>query len=377
MKIKFTLLNILLLLVVAGVAQNMTGIWRGYFAQSSFGIYEDRYKFEIQIDQAENNALKGVTYSYKTTVFYGKATLQGIYTSKTKNVVLNETSLVELKMDGESQACLMTCYLEYARLGKLETLTGTYTSRYVKGKGDCGGGKVYLERTTTTDFYKEDFLIKKENEKKKVPDVAKRQNTRPGYYPPATKPEVYKKPLPTETAKAKPKIKPGAEEALTKVDKAPPVKSPVITNPPVVKNEVEKPKEEIIKPRVLPKPDVVKRRNNELVKTIYTSAREIKIELYDNGEIDGDSITVYHNNQLIVSRKKLTDKPITFSFKASEENPSHEFIMVAENLGSIPPNTALMIITAGGKRYELFVTSTEQKNAVVDIEYKADDKPKP
>ena len=56
-------------------------------------------------------------------------------------------------------------------------------------------------------------------------------------------------------------------------------------------------------------------------------------------------------------------------FNADEKDASHEFVMVADNLGSIPPNTSLMIITAGEKRYELFVTSTEQKNAVVKIVY--------
>ncbi|MEJ7684050.1 MAG: hypothetical protein WKG06_40595 [Segetibacter sp.] len=91
--------------------------------------------------------------------------------------------------------------------------------------------------------------------------------------------------------------------------------------------------------------------------------------MYDNGEIDGDRISVYHNNELIVSNKMLTDKPISFTIHADEDSPTHEFVMVAENLGSIPPNTSLMIITAGDKRYELFVTSTEQKNAVVRIEY--------
>jgi type IV secretory pathway VirB9-like protein len=43
--------------------------------------------------------------------------------------------------------------------------------------------------------------------------------------------------------------------------------------------------------------------------------------------------------------------------------------MVADNLGRIPPNTALMIVTTGGKRYELFIASTEQRNAKVIIEY--------
>lgn len=141
---------------------------------------------------------------------------------------------------------------------------------------------------------------------------------------------------------------------------------------------MEAPAEEVpaLKPPVVkvlpPRPEVLKRRSNELIKTIVTSAKEIKIQLYDNGEIDGDTITVFHNNEIIVSKKRLTDKPITFTIKTDEATKRHEFVMVAENLGSIPPNTALMVLTAGDQRYELFVTSTEKKNAVVVIEYKPD-----
>ena len=43
--------------------------------------------------------------------------------------------------------------------------------------------------------------------------------------------------------------------------------------------------------------------------------------------------------------------------------------MIAENLGSIVPNTALLIITAGEKRYQLFLSSTEQKSAKVRFVY--------
>ena len=43
--------------------------------------------------------------------------------------------------------------------------------------------------------------------------------------------------------------------------------------------------------------------------------------------------------------------------------------MVAENLGEIPPNTSLMIVKAGDKEYEVRITSTEQKNAVVKFQY--------
>ena len=46
-----------------------------------------------------------------------------------------------------------------------------------------------------------------------------------------------------------------------------------------------------------------------------------------------------------------------------------EVIMVGENMGTIPPNTALMIINTGGKRYQLYITSDEQKNAMVRFVY--------
>jgi hypothetical protein len=44
--------------------------------------------------------------------------------------------------------------------------------------------------------------------------------------------------------------------------------------------------------------------------------------------------------------------------------------MVGENLGSIPPNTALMIVTAGKERYRLYLTADEKQNALVRFIYK-------
>jgi hypothetical protein len=251
----------------------------------------------------------------------------------------------------------MTCYLEYNKMGELETLTGTYSSRNANDKGDCGTGKVYLEKKPTSDFYKEEFVTKRENELKKKPKLAAVKT------PGSNRPSLAK-----ATAPKKPAIKPGAEQNLIP-------KPERKTLPPAPETVVVPKKEqsaEAVKPPVIksiPKPEILKSRENEIVKTITTHAKEFKIDLYDNGEIDGDRITVYHNNQLIVSNKTLTDKPISFTIKADEGIAVHEFVMVAENLGSIPPNTALMIVTAGTQRYELFVTSTEQKNAVVRVVY--------
>lgn len=375
MKLTVTLLSFIACFLSSNAsAQNLTGVWRGYFYQKSFG-YIDRYTFEVQLDHTKTNALNGVTYSYKNKVFYGKAELKGLYTKKTKNATFKEVKLVEVKIDDESQPCLMTCSVEYSKIGDLETITGTYTSKTLATRSrpvstDCGEGRIYLEKTPETDFYKEDFVIKYENELKKKKLAAK---PKAPVKKPATAAKPTPKPSTSKPAAPKPpaaKLKPGAEENLVK--KTAP-KAPV---PNASDKVAQQKKDEVIvtPPPVrklnIPRPEVLRKRSNELAKTITTSARQIRIDLYDNGEIDGDTITVYHNNQIVTSRKLLTHKPITFNIDIDDETHYHEFVMVAENLGSIPPNTALMIVTAGNKRHELFITSTEQKNAVVAIEFK-------
>jgi len=119
-----------------------------------------------------------------------------------------------------------------------------------------------------------------------------------------------------------------------------------------------------------PPPLVLKTRENALARKIETEAGEIKIELYDNGEIDGDTVSIYHNNALIRSHMRLSQKPIPVTIAIDPSQPHHEIIMVAENLGSIPPNTSVMIITTANNRYQVFISSTEQKNAKVVFDLK-------
>jgi hypothetical protein len=117
------------------------------------------------------------------------------------------------------------------------------------------------------------------------------------------------------------------------------------------------------------RPELIKRKN-ELVKEIYVDTGNIKLDFYDNGQIDGDTISVYVNNIPVVSRKMLTAKPVTVFVSIDMLKTEQEVIMIGENLGSIPPNTALMIINANEKRYQLFLTSDDKKNALVRFIYK-------
>jgi hypothetical protein len=96
----------------------------------------------------------------------------------------------------------------------------------------------------------------------------------------------------------------------------------------------------------------------------------VRIDFYDNAQIDGDTISVSVDNNVVVSHQGLTDKPITLNVTIDLVKQEHEVIMMAENEGSIPPNTALVIVTAGEKRYRLFLSSDiDQKKVLLRLIY--------
>jgi hypothetical protein len=95
----------------------------------------------------------------------------------------------------------------------------------------------------------------------------------------------------------------------------------------------------------------------------------IRLDFYDNAEIDGDSITVKVDNNVVLSHQRLSAKPLTAFIKIDLHNTFHEVEMIAENLGSIPPNTAVLIIAAGEQHYRLWLNSTETKSAKVRFVY--------
>ena len=174
-----------------------------------------------------------------------------------------------------------------------------------------------------------------------------------------------KQPLPKPTTKPLVKGVPKKPEV-----KAPPVNQ-IQDQPRVLEQSViaAKPIEEPIPQKNNPIPKVLLERENNLVRTIITDEENVQIDLFDNGTIDNDTISVFNNNVQLVKRGRLAYNPIRFKIKNSLTDPTHELVVVAENLGEIPPNTALMVITAGKKRYEIFLSSNEERNAKVVIQY--------
>jgi hypothetical protein len=93
----------------------------------------------------------------------------------------------------------------------------------------------------------------------------------------------------------------------------------------------------------------------------------IELRFYDNAEIDGDSISLFLNNKLIFQHIRLTAAAYTIKLPVNELNEINELVMVAENLGSIPPNTSYMLAIVDNKRYEAMLKSTEETSAVIRL----------
>lgn len=360
-------------------AQDVTGIWKGHFITES-GEY---YKLEFQVLQSGKSATTGVSYSYLDVRFYGKATMTGNFVRNSSSFRIREIKTVEVKSTMGGATCIMNYNLTYSKSGKEEFLEGTYLGKFenkyssaATGRwGDCGGGKVFLRKVNTTDFYVEPFLKnkikarqvivneapppKKDTVAKINPPVTK-PVTKPPVTNPVTKPVT--KPPVTNNNKTNNPAKPPVTKPVTKPD------NPVVTKTDTAKKIITNP---ISKPKItIPAPAVIKNRANELQKVFTVSSEEVTVKLFDNGEIDGDTISVYLDNKLVLASKRLGTTPLIVKIPMSEDNSEHELTMVAENLGTIPPNTSLMVVEAGEQRFDARITSTEQKNAVVRFKYK-------
>ena len=339
---RYPVLFSLLLISLATAAQDLTGVWRGDFV-NGIGVMADRYKYEVQIKQLPNKSLQGVTYSYLNTSFYGKAACQGIYMDKVNNIVLKETKLLDLRSESNA-ANIMTCYLSYRKENGVEYLEGTYSSVSTKDGMMGNSGKVRLKRVPESDFQKEDFL---------TGGTAKKGGIKPGAEANLLPKSAPKRPMPPAVRNRG--TFPGDSLHIQKQDGEP--FAEIAPAPPIER-------------KLIPVPQILKQRENKLVKTIITNTPDIKIQLYDNGEIDNDTVTVYHNNEPTIFKRRLSYDPLTINVTATRDNNIHEFYMIADNLGTIPPNTAYMVIFTGGKRYELSVTADMKKNAKIVIEYK-------
>jgi hypothetical protein len=128
-----------------------------------------------------------------------------------------------------------------------------------------------------------------------------------------------------------------------------------------------------LKETVPEKPDKNLDRGSDIQSLIEIGKEErdsIEIAIYDNGVIDNDSISLYLNDSLLIRKQKISNKPILLRISLDNQKPLSKLKLAAENLGSIPPCTALMVITTKRKRYEVNISSNLNSNGVVEFFFK-------
>jgi len=112
------------------------------------------------------------------------------------------------------------------------------------------------------------------------------------------------------------------------------------------------------------------KREKTIFKEIEVTETLLKIELYDNGTIDHDTISIYSNDKLLYKDVPLTQSAFRRNILLDSTLEVNDISMYAENLGTIPPNTAIMIIYDGNKRHEVILTSDLNKTATIRLRRK-------
>ncbi len=412
-------------------AQDLSGKWKGYFIPNNDP--ESRiYIYEVDIIENENHDLNVVTYTNLSGNFSAKALATGFHSVNTKLVSINETKFEDINIVGDMQACLMMNFLTFTNNRGRGILQGTYISNNEKGTRDCGGGKVYLEKeglikkiansvvktvaknantknaktpipstsankTTTAVVSKIPSTIVKSKESSSniiSKPVANSVANNAGNTIPKTNTSTQLK-SPAPTSINSPVTVKKDEATITSL--TPLNNNTVLANTPVSKvadpvvinistatkdSDSRKPnndaKSESLTGNNNPGnnndetlPWVLLGRENKLIKRLTTSSKKITLDLYDNGTIDNDTIIIYDNNKVIANLKRLSYKAIHVELEFT--TGQHDIIIVAHNMGSIPPNTALVVLNDANNRQEFFITTTNKVNAKFEFVYKPSD----
>jgi hypothetical protein len=106
-------------------------------------------------------------------------------------------------------------------------------------------------------------------------------------------------------------------------------------------------------------------RTIETIQSVNYRSDSLVLTLYDNGEIDGDTVSVLMNGEVIMPMVGLTTNAVRKVIYTKDLPDSIQIVMYAETLGSLPPNTGLLIVYDGTERYEIRFSGDLKKNAAI------------
>lgn len=333
---------------------NLNGQWRGSFNEGSgnpsslISGSSTTYVLELDINGSK---VSGYSYTYFTDIgpkrYYTICRVTGSVDRATNSLVVTEIERVKYN----TPPYILNCF----QIHKLRYEKGQGNTEYLKGEWEpapnqnCSGrGQTVLSRETVS---RTPFAIKMPPKKDEVAKSAAPA--------PARRHPVRQTPP-----------KPGTEKETA------PTTRRMTTDIPVENKKIESVTAEAAPKADLPPMAVYKgyqNRKNTVAKTIQIENPVFQVDFYDNGIVDGDSISVFFNGKLIASNKMLTEKPLTLTLSFDKNYKRNIITMYAENLGSIPPNTAVMIVRDGNTRHEARMESDMGKSASVIFTHKESD----
>lgn len=333
---------------------NFDGQWKGAFNESTPGYLNfegDNTEYVLELN-TQGSIVSGYSYTYFTEGpkrYYTICRLTGTLNRETKDIIITEIERLKSNTPPDFGNCFQIHRLRYAKdTGNIEELRGTWIPVPNQGPGCGGTGTTVLSRRMVSNL-PTGFMPHKKN------SIAKAPVERP----------APKKPVGPARKKSTSSIAKSNSQSKNKIQKTETVKSSVPKNEnSIADSEIKN--QHVITPAV----KEFQSRRKDIVKTITIEQPSFNLSFYDNGEIDGDSISVFYNGKIVLSHQRLTDKPISLTLSLDKKAPENIITMYADNLGTIPPNTALMIVTDGNKRYEVRIESDTEKSGSVIFEPK-------
>jgi hypothetical protein len=106
--------------------------------------------------------------------------------------------------------------------------------------------------------------------------------------------------------------------------------------------------------------------------TIYFKSDSLSIALYDNGEVDGDTVSVIINDEMFIEKQGLKSSAFRKTFYIpQEQSDSLLVVLYANNLGKYPPNTGLLQIKDGEEIFYVRFKADLDKNAAIVLRRKS------
>ncbi len=385
---KFTLLVILLSTALFNYAQNISGIWQGTITKSN-GILSSKYKLELKLI-AVGDSITGTSYYYSSKNNYYRYAIKGIRNNQDNTVHWWDDVLLEQKTPSVNikapNAEPFTIIADFNCPGEGKMfLNGPATKQQDDVQYKFDGKKIdnalfvdewnwvvdnyyngaadkaiidsvnNIAKHGLTENQSNDVAIQKTTDDINNNSVV--SNTeQPKNEPLVTNPFLKKE---------EPKKETTAPINNTKEVQIDSLRWYVAENP--KKDTAGSSKSVTVQSKPIPTVNIQKfeSRKTQQVISIPIEGEKITLKFYDNAIIDGDSIAVFLNKKLIKEHIYLTFDAQIIEIPVTDLGIENELVMVAENLGSIPPNTSTLIVYVNNTRYEVAMESTEQKSASI------------